>query len=208
MEVHAPEGHILSVKQFVVQLLLVVAGILIALGIDQFKDHVRHNRLAEQVRNNLRVEIARNRQRLNANVDNETKLRAVLQTLLDNQQQVVRDPEAARKQILAVEPSFGVLESTAWDTALATQAIGYMDYSEVAPYGNVYEGQRLFNDLENRFANVWLDLATYGTNPQQLDAHELAGAIRDLKLALATANQMDGLGRSLVSRYDGVLSHR
>jgi hypothetical protein len=173
MEVHTPEGPILSFKHFIVQLLMVVVGILIALGIDQFKDHVRHNHLADQVRTNLHAEIVRNRQRLSGNLDNENKLRAVLQQLVANQQQVIRDPEEARKRILEVEPSFGVLESTAWDTVLATQAIGYMDYSEVDAYGSLYEGQRLFNDQENRFANVWLALATYGSNTQELDRREI-----------------------------------
>jgi len=205
VEIHTPEGSIHSLRQFFIHLLMIVLGILIALGIDQFKDYLHHRHIAYQARENLRMEIERNRKRLTDNLNNESKLRSVLQDLLANEPQVMREPEAAKRRIVAVEPSFAVLESTGWDTALATQAVAYMEYSEVEGYGNIYVGQRVFNDLENKFATVWLDLSTYGDNPQKLQPGEIKAALRDLKLALATATQMDGLGHSILSRYDGVL---
>lgn len=60
MEVHPPHGPIRSVKEFLVHLLAITIGLLIALGLEASVESVHHRRLVREARENIFQEIRDN----------------------------------------------------------------------------------------------------------------------------------------------------
>ena len=64
MEIHAPEKPILTVKEAAVHLLIVTAGILIALSLEAVVEYVHHRTVVREAREIMRQEIEANRAEL------------------------------------------------------------------------------------------------------------------------------------------------
>jgi len=85
MEVHPPHGPIHSVKEFLVHLLAITIGLLIALGLEASVEWVHHHRLVQEARENIFREIRDNErnvaEELNALPTEKSYLRKTLGTV-------------------------------------------------------------------------------------------------------------------------------
>lgn len=64
MEIHAPEGPVTSLKEFLVHIGIVTIGILIALSLEGLLEWHHHRELVEEARANIASEIRDNRKDL------------------------------------------------------------------------------------------------------------------------------------------------
>jgi hypothetical protein len=158
VDIHPPHGPVNSFKDFLLHLLTVILGILIALSLEGLIEWHHHRSLAEEARSNLTAEIRENRQLLAGGLPAapaaEQRLKATIETI-EAYRKDRRDDRTSK-----LDWSFGLfpLSATAWSTASSTGALSYMDYSEVQGYTRAYVLQDEFLTMQQNALGKWLDL--------------------------------------------------
>ena len=154
MDIHPPHGPVNSFKDFLLHLLTVILGILIALSLEGLIEWHHHRSLAEEARSNLTAEIRENRQLLAGGLPAapaaEQRLKATIETI-EAYRKDRRDDRTSK-----LDWSFGLfpLSATGWSTASSTGALSYMDYSEVQGYTRLRASGRILDDATERVRKV------------------------------------------------------
>ena len=203
MEIHPPHS-IHSVKDFLLQLLTITIGILIALTLDGVVEWTHHHQLVHEAEANLAAEVRENqaeiKQGMQGLATSEQELRqmvALIHQLQQNRAVPVNNP--------TFNWTFNELHATSWSTASATGAVAYMDYPEVKLYTRVYDLQTEFMAVQNRAFDSIVAVYGLGTllqkDMKRVSDSELAGAERTLGLALANARVVESVGSALNEEY-------
>jgi len=153
---------------------LIVLSILVALYLDEWRDDQQDTENIEHALANFVSEIQQNR----ARVEDAAPFNKGLQHVLSRRQEV-RAIESVQTFVNIIESySPVVLQSTAWETAIATGALAKMDYNLVSALSLTYS-------LQNRYQQVSRSGMVEMTSPQNLSEDKLNlavyNAIRYLK---------------------------
>lgn len=141
---------------------LIVVSILVALGLDEWRQNRQNAAVIRHALSSFLSEVQQNKIRVEDAMPFNQGLRLVL-----NMHYVDNDIESVDEFVSMVETySPVVLQSTAWETALATGSLAKMDYNLVSALSLTYS-------LQNRY-----QLASRGgfselTSPQNLDDDRL-----------------------------------
>lgn len=207
MEIHPPHA-IHSVKDFLLQLLTITAGILIALTLEGILDWTHHRQLVHEAEANLRTEMRENQAEINKGMQQLHVSQDQLKDMIRVVQQVEQDRSTQLKGY-SFSWTLNELHATSWNTASATGAIAFMDYSEVKRYTRVYDLQQQFMTLQNRAFDSILAVYGLGTLLQKdikkVSDAQLADAERVLGLALSNAGAVESLETALNEEYTRVL---
>lgn len=204
MEIHAPKApH--TLKDFLLELLTVTIGILIALSLEGVVQWVHHRNLVHEAEANLTTEIGENQRELKTALDSLLKTQAQLVHLLD----LIHDVELNRKNASALRFSINwtiaELHATSWNTAAATGALAYMSYPEVKRYTRVYDLQQKFQDFQARgfdaAVSVYGETARLPKDEARISNAQLADAARATGRALATVDGLRGVAQALAADY-------
>ena len=166
-----------------VESVLVVGSILLALALDDWNEDLEFQNLADRSLVNFEREIQKNRLRL-ADV---TLFHLGLRDVLVNMDaSAVAVPATTIRNIMeGFQPA--ILVSTAWETAVATGALGYMEYDVVAGLSLTYNLQERLVTLNRSGLNDLLvgglrrgetELLVYAANRYM---RELTGAEQELE---------------------------
>jgi hypothetical protein len=146
LDVHAPHHSISGWKDFLVHLVTITVGLMIAVGIEGCVELHREHSLVKEARTTLHDEIAYNSKKMEEQVAtldaDEATMRKNLE-VLKNIQEHPKD-KAAQNASLDAHLSGTSLRDTAWKTAQATNALSYMPYDEAQKYADIYEAQAEF----------------------------------------------------------------
>lgn len=186
----------ISIQQLATEFVSVVVAVLMALGVNEWRESRANEELAEAAFAGIVAELTENRHRLSETlVDHDSLL-----VTLEAQFEKIRD-----KRDLEVHPddvsftfdySLGVLSSTAWRTAMVTQAARYMDMSLVRDLSDLYDLQQVYSDHDREIVSALGSLAFY----QQSNARpRLMSSIANLKISIS-------LLKALVSGIDSFLA--
>jgi hypothetical protein len=207
LDVHPPHEGIHGVRDFLLHLLTITVGLLIALGLEATVEawHHRHERIEAET--TIRRELAGNREKL-LKMQGETKaeivmLEKVLAFAEDLRSGKKDDPSALQLGFTA-EP----LDSAAWSTATTTGAVSYMEYDEVERFATAYKNQQMFEDAVRPALENYEVLETYVSekeDPRNLKPQDVETAIPDLRRALADLGSMYDAGRGTLALYDEAL---
>jgi hypothetical protein len=205
MEIHPPEKPIHTVKDFLLQLMTITIGILIALSLEGALEWQHHRALVSEARENLRQEMMNNKREID-------KILAGLPGLKTNEEAAVRlidDLQAHkakehRTQSLNFTYYLGLLSNTGWNTAQAAGAVAHMPYPDVQKYSDLYDLQRVFDDLQNRLGESVL-AAVPPSDPDKLDPRELREWRHRIQTSLTYIQNLEGLARGLGGEYDKAL---
>jgi hypothetical protein len=139
VEIHPPHA-LRSWKDFLVELLTITAGILIALSLEGVRESFHDRALVREARETIRREIADNKKEVDGEIaemdDRGKKIGAALRLateLLKNKHTDIHEIELSL--------SFPTLSAASWQTADRTGAFAHMDYAEVQKYASVYTMQ-------------------------------------------------------------------
>jgi len=152
VEVHAPHQPILSLKEFLVHLLAITIGLLIAVGIEGCVELYREHSLVKEARRTLHEEIHYNSAKLaDALPEVETEKTTVADSI-KFLTRIVEHPKDKAAQTGSISANYSLvgLHDTAWKTAQATNALAYMPYAEAQRYSDIYGSQKDFTDQENK----------------------------------------------------------
>jgi hypothetical protein len=146
LDVHAPHEPIHSFKDFLLHLLTITVGLLIAVGIEGCVELHREHTLVRDARETMRAEIDYNAQEMVKQVGTLDKERDAIDVDIKNLTRILEDPKdkEAQKGSISADFSTQSLRQTAWKTAQTTGALTYMPHEEAQKYAEVYEMQENF----------------------------------------------------------------
>jgi hypothetical protein len=153
LDVHAPHHRIEGWKDFLVHLLTISVGLLIAVGIEGCVELHREHKLVHEARDTMREEIQHNSDTMKDVVVSVKKQRATMEKNLETLTRIQENPENKDMQknaSISAEYSMVGLRDTAWKTAQTTGAMGFMPYAEAQRYSDVYGAQKNFLDQQDK----------------------------------------------------------
>ena len=167
MDVHPPHGAIHSIKDFMLHLLAITIGLLIALGLEATVEWLHHRSLVREAKENISLEIHDNQRRLatelNALPEEEKRLEGILAEVSDIEKG--HSPKANGNYTWALVR----LNQSAWNTAFSTGATAHMAYDQVNRYSQLYDGQQLFNSAMERYVELRVEMYGFLTRLEQPD---------------------------------------
>ena len=144
MDIHPPEGPTRSFKDFAIHILIVTIGILIALGLEGIRATEHEHDLRVETRKMFSDELQGDLDKLVRERDNVREKSGLLDGVLRDFPQLVKDPDELQKRVDHLQPSFYGFRGTGWGAASASGVLAYMK-----------------NDEANRFAEAYSDIAEY-----------------------------------------------
>jgi hypothetical protein len=155
MEMHAHVPKVgATVAHWLIEGVFIVASVLLAFGVGEFREHRANRELAGRALSHLKAEVEHNRSVL----EPYSKLHAQWANALGT-----TVPSSGRPSgidaYLAARPALPAgakaefptdLRRGAWDAALSTGVLRLMDYDLVAAFSQIYEAQSFCNHTTNR----------------------------------------------------------
>ncbi len=152
--------------QVIIESILIVVSILVALGLDSWREDRNDEEFVRTALSNFEIEIRQNQTR----VDDAAPFNLGLRTVL-SQHYGVGDIDTVDEFVNMVEIySPAALQSTAWDTALATGSLAKMEYGLVTALSMTYS-------LQDRYDRSTRAGISDLISPQNLSADNLKLAI-------------------------------
>jgi hypothetical protein len=152
LEVHLPHKGIRQYSEFLIHLITITVGLLIATQIESCVEWRHHVHLAEEARTALRAEIERNLKDLKNAQPGLKVWREQIDADLKAMQRIQDNPKDPKAQhyTLTVSSSGIMLPDTAWRTAQSTGAFAYIPYEEAEKYSNIYQAQAALMAYEDK----------------------------------------------------------
>jgi len=172
---------------------LIAVGVFLALWANNWHEDREHRAQARAALRNFASEMEANRQAMQRN-------RAYHETFARELREFLASKEPASEDRLNKSVHFEgmrpvIFEHTAWDLALATQALSYLDPDLAFDISKVYTGQNAFQKLEDSF------LAAAFT-PASLSSDNVKGMATAMELYLIDVNQHEP---AILQLYDKVI---
>ncbi len=144
MEIHTPDAPVHSVRDFIVHLLMISVGVLIALGAEGIVEAIHHHHVVEQARSNLVAEMRSNHETLDDNLPKLKKNEQLLSQTIEDLQKLKADRKFKTRDI-NMNLNFFILSDSSWRTAQATGALALMNYQQAEDWAGYYDVQTLLN---------------------------------------------------------------
>jgi hypothetical protein len=172
---------------------LIAIGVFIALWANNWHENREHRAQAQAALRNFAGEMEANRQAIQSN-------RQYHETLARELHQFLASPEAPSDERYNKSVHFEgmrpvIFEHTAWDLALATQALSYLRPDLAFDISKVYTQQNALQRLQDSF------LASAFT-PATLSSGNLKGLAPAMEYYLIDVNQLEP---AMVSRYEKII---
>jgi hypothetical protein len=152
LDVHAPHNPIHSWKDFLLHLVIITLGLLIAVGIEGCVELHREHKLVKEARATMREEIEGNLKSMKDAEENLKKQRAAMKKNMDTLTHIQENPKDKVAADASISADFSTtgLRDTAWKTAQTTGALSFMPYDEANRYSNVYSSQSDFLSQQDK----------------------------------------------------------
>jgi len=217
VEIHTPDKPILTLKEFGVHLVIVTAGILIALSLEGLVEWRHHRSLVREARENIAAEIQDNRKELQKTLDRFDSMYRHLENAADKVDAMgaAWDPATAAALFDARGGPDNVmyrwyvadLRDASHSTAQSTGALSYMDYAEVKKYADVYGFQSDYLRGQTAAANAAIESASLGLVLLKKPApSDVDGVRRQLRLAMGNMMMERTLAMQLMRSYERALA--
>jgi hypothetical protein len=202
MEIHAPHGPVLTLREALVHLGIVTIGILIALSLEGLVQWHEHGLLVSETRGRIEREIANNRQELQNALQQVKSQHDRLVQGIDIYESIAERKSPATTSVTFDYPPLR-LQTAAYMTGQAVGAFAFMDEAEVARYASVYDLQEKFFEIESRAVADGLEAFSYA---QTRDIAKLtAGRLEEtgdlLRRALGSNTGERQAGELLLAEY-------
>jgi hypothetical protein len=207
LDVHPPHEKMHGFKDFLLHLLTITIGLLIALGLEGCVEHWKQRELKKDADTKLRQEIRENGKEIalihNATATEQVNLERIIDFLNARKKNQPYDTRQIR-----LDFTLGDLKSASWKTAAATGALGFMEYDQVQRYADVYQLQDKYSALQDQTVDEFLQLQSYviyGFDPEKITPADAGSAELETRRTLAHLTAMDQVGTALATEYDAVL---
>src|SRR5437016_1968382 len=173
--------HQKSLLNVILEVVLISIGVFLALWANNWYEERQHRGLAHSTLRNVADELRANQQAVRGERQYHETLARQLHEFLISNEPLTEERLQKSVQFKGVHPI--IFEHTAWDLALATQALSYLKPELAFDISKVYTAQSAFQTLENSF----LASAFTGSSEFTLRASPPAGISSDNPKGMATA---------------------
>ena len=204
MEIHTPDAPVHSVRDFIVHLLMISVGVLIALGAEGIVEAIHHHHVVEQARSNLVAEMRSNHETLDDNLPKLKKNEQLLSQTIEDLQKLKADRKFKTRDI-NMNLNFFILSDSSWRTAQATGALALMNYQQAEDWAGYYDVQTLLNRTLFSLEDTWLDMTAafnpLGTDPAKMDDRQIDEIQHRIQTSLGRLIAVENIGHSLNDLY-------
>jgi hypothetical protein len=208
MEIHGPEGPANSFKDFLIHIVIVTIGILIALGLEGIRETIYVRRVVRDARENFHVELVGNRRNLDRELKNDSEMLAQLDRIIADLPKLRKAPAEFRARVAKLYPSGYFFSSSRWESALSTGALGHMSVDEVNQYAEVNFLVHAYTALESQTNTDWEHLeAFFGANENPTPP-EINTGIEKLYLYRADTRSLKQVAEEFSNSLNNALEHK
>jgi len=195
-------GEQRSFLNLIFEVALIAVGVFLALWANNWHEDREHRAQAKAALRNFAAEMETNRQATQRNRAYHEAFARELKEFLASKEPASEDRLNKSVHYEGMRPV--IFEHTAWDLALATQALSYLDPDLAFDISKVYTKQNAFEKLEDSF------LAAAFT-PASLSSDNVKGMATAMELYLIDVNQQEPailqLYDKVIPEVKGALSH-
>ena len=209
VDVHTPKTPIHSIRGFLIEMVTITVGVLIALSFEGAREWNHNRSLANEARRNIVRELTDNKKAVDHDIESVPKRREQLDHALQFTDDVLKTGKTAVSK-LELGFSYGDLSIAGWQTDEHTGALGHMPYDDVQRFASAYVLQNMYQEHERQ------SIADVSTATAAVVAGDPAKAARaDLERFRITLLTMSAdllieeqLARQLSDRYAKVLKEQ
>lgn len=144
LDVHPPHEPVHGVRDFLLHILTITIGLLIALSLEAAVEWMHHRHIVAEARENIRHEIELNEKQLDDNLKSihadADRMTANLETI-----RTMRAKPQGFHGGLQYTMSWSSFNDSAWRSSRDMGALAYMPYAEVQAYADLYGQQEIVN---------------------------------------------------------------
>jgi hypothetical protein len=199
MDIHAPIGKLESFKEIAKHILIVTIGILIALGLEGLRESWREHVAVNEVRESLRAELASNQEQLGKDLRQVRECNVQLDNMIAEMPGLAKSPAELNRRVGELRPGFYGFNTTAWESALSSNTLIFMDRIERDRWVSAYVGIKEYQTLSMTSALAsFNDVATYFPSHRSYTTDaEKAEAERKLRALKIEFWIMDHVGQQI-----------
>lgn len=208
MEVHPPHAAAHSVRDFLIQLGTITAGVLIALSIEGLTEWNHHRLLVREAKEMIAREIADNKNALARHFTDWDRSTDGIEKALTLANELLATKKSDIQQ-LELGFHLSSLSDASWRTAERTGALTYMDYSDVQYYAKLYGYQDLYASQQRRIMDRTVSALSQlagGDDPHKAPPHDLERFRLELMALRGEMLADKQLGEALLKAYDEALA--
>lgn len=148
--------------------LFIVIALLLALGVDQWRDDHKAKEVADNARKAIYKELNDNQKKLSDKLIVHKDILHKLDTFIEQKELALANPDASdHKDVeLSFEYAMVLISSAAWDSAKVTQVVQNFAFSEITSFSQIYQMQTLY--LSNQTQIIEKVMAMGELQPEQL----------------------------------------
>jgi hypothetical protein len=184
------------------EVVLIAVGVFLALWANNWHEDREHRAQARAALRNFASEMEANRQAMQRNRAYHEAFARELREFLASKEPASEDRLNKSVHFEGMRPV--IFEHTAWDLALATQALSYLDPVLAFDISKVYTDQNAFQKLEDSFLAA-------AFSPASLSGDNVKGMATAMELYLIDVNQQEPailqLYDKVIPEVKGALSH-
>lgn len=141
LDVHPPTEPVHSWRDFLLHLLTITIGLLIALSLEGCVEWKHHRNQVHEAEASLQIEIEANARKLQGalqEVESEQKLLAEDVVIL---RRIIANPKVANQDWPGINFRLPTFDRVSWETVKSTGSLSYMPYARAHAYADIYDQQ-------------------------------------------------------------------
>ena len=194
--------HSRSLANLLAETVLIGVGVFLALLANNWHEQREHRALADSTLRNFAREMKVNQRNMGFHRQYHITLAGNLDKFLKSKEPQTRDQFEKSVDFKGMEPVF--FEHTAWDLALATQALSYINPELAFDISQAYTQQSAFQTLENSFLASAFTPATFASEDMRGLAMAMGSYLADVNIQEPFILQ---LYDKVIPEIDSALSH-
>ncbi len=210
LDVHAPHESILGWRDFLLHLVTITIGLLIALSLEGLVEWQHHRNLVHDAKASLHAEIKSNASGMPDTLASLHTQQAALKHDADLLKILIANKKIPKGNHMSISFRIVTFDSVSWKTAQSTDALSYMPYDLAKEYAGIYATQDELTASERQAARdamvslgPFLDTSDSSPDPTPQQAETIKENIDTLQGQLLL---VDALMKSLDAEYKQFLA--
>ncbi len=191
MEMNAPSKGGWPIQKLAIEVFSIVLGVLLALGVNEFREQRLHQAQAESAMHNIELEIQSNLEFLTLVHDNNN-------ATIDAMSEEENSETGGERNFI---PGLQV-DATAWETLLSTGVSNYVSYESILLLSKMYSIQEIYKQTGAQLAEAAMSMASYATVlGKEIDNDHFQKQFMDYFVIMVQ------IETALLTSYDDALEH-
>jgi hypothetical protein len=208
VDVHSPHGSIHSWRDFLVHLLTITIGLLIALGMEGAVEWMHQRHLVHEAKDSLHAEIAQNAGDLAKALADLHERQKELKNDMSVLWYATKNGKLPEHGTISITFHLTGLRDVSWKTAQSTGALAYMSYADAQRYSEIYATQEELYASEQvaaRDAIISLAPLVDAEGPDEVKVAETAAELEKVEVLAGQLLLVDALMGALRDHYQNYL---